>query len=464
MGKNVALVQVPGDSEQLYFLGIGALKSYLQREGHQVSLLLLNLLYENYQPSKIEESLQKNTSISKEQLSQNQLKIIEDFVRILIIQIKKISPEVVGFSVLESNVNTSLLLISILKNEFPDIHFILGGPETKNLDLPRQSLPFLSAIVHGEGEEILQDYLSHLDLQSFDGITGLEYQLSGKWSKNPSRMSGGNLQSYPLPDLKAIYDHPGFQTKFSNLIVLSFFRGCPYFCSFCSVHDYYDKYRSFPVEICLDEVEQYSDYNRPIFIADGICNGNPKWLKDFCQGIIARNLKVRWGGWFRLNKSMANPQTLDLLFESGCRHFVFGLESASGKVLQHMNKFSDMKTVYSIFNQMRKFNYTQDENFITVDLNLIVGYPTETESDFGETIKFVTFNSDLISGIASCQRFILPGWQGFRESVKDYGLKVNNQYDWETTYSTPSIRLDRLQRMQKLLRNLNIPISVNTVM
>ena len=65
-------------------------------------------------------------------------------------------------------------------------------------------------------------------------------------------------------------------------------------------------------------------------------NGNLKELKEFAQGVIDRELDIKWQGYARCDGRM-DYEYLKLLKDSGCHSLSFGAESASDKVLKDIN-------------------------------------------------------------------------------------------------------------------------------
>ena len=81
--------------------------------------------------------------------------------------------------------------------------------------------------------------------------------------------------------------------------------------------------------------------------------------------------------------TMANIDTLKLYNKAGFEYMVTGFESASPRVLKHMKKNKNMKTVRKIFENIREINegagednneYGNNNNKIKVQLQLIIGY------------------------------------------------------------------------------------------
>lgn len=113
-------------------------------------------------------------------------------------------------------------------------------------------------------------------------------------------------------------------------------------------------------------------------------------LIDFCNSIINNKLKFKWLCRLRIEENYTE-ELFKLMRQAGCYEIMFGLESASNKVLGAMNKYSKIpnkKTISSVLNSVNRSG-------IAIHLNLIAGFPGETSLDLEDTIKFVieTFGS-----------------------------------------------------------------------
>jgi radical SAM superfamily enzyme YgiQ (UPF0313 family) len=113
-------------------------------------------------------------------------------------------------------------------------------------------------------------------------------------------------------------------------------------------------------------------------------NGKSWFLKKLCKSLKKERIKILWGGYIRASKSF-DKETASLMYETGCRWVFMGVESGSDKVLKEMNKQLNTDTIEKSIRVLHNSG-------IWVETSFIIGYPTETESDFLDTINFIVKN------------------------------------------------------------------------
>lgn len=177
--------------------------------------------------------------------------------------------------------------------------------------------------------------------------------------------------------------------KFVDITPIS--QGCLGFCSFCSTKFARGKLVSYKPEKLLDEIR------------NSVKTGTKEiWLTsqdNGCYGFdigtnLAELLKqvVEIPGDFKVRVGMMNPQHLkgflDDLVEVYKNEKVFKfahipVQSGSDNVLKEMKRGYTVKDFEEIVSKFRK---AMD---LTVSTDIIVGYPTETDRDFNETLEFL---------------------------------------------------------------------------
>jgi len=112
-------------------------------------------------------------------------------------------------------------------------------------------------------------------------------------------------------------------------------RGCPFRCTFCSVHKFFGgRYRLRPVGQVIEEVKLTPGKSPLIFVDDNIFADRERSLELFAA---LEPLQESWFG----QVSMVNLQDEDFLHragQSGCRMVFVGLETLSADNLKDINK------------------------------------------------------------------------------------------------------------------------------
>ncbi len=167
-----------------------------------------------------------------------------------------------------------------------------------------------------------------------------------------------------------------------------------------------------------------------------------------CDLIIKdKGLEIFWGG-----KAAIRPEmTLALLkkmYKAGNRSLVYGVESGSDKVLK------DMKKAFTVELAKRVIRETHEAG-IAVGIFWIIGFPTENESDFQESLNFLNEVRDYVDSVTpgyGCG--ILKGSELFTE-YKKYGVTFKED-GWYSLSTNPSMREERLKRFKEECISLGI--------
>ncbi|MCC7516541.1 MAG: B12-binding domain-containing radical SAM protein [Pseudomonadales bacterium] len=138
---------------------------------------------------------------------------------------------VVGFSVYTWNAAEFIDLLRRIRQSCPEIWIILGGPHVQQVEDYLLVDP-IDAVVMGEGEFTLVEWLDRAHLGSWRSIQGLAFVEDGQIVKNPARARTLDLSIFPSAlDVIPLTDDAGKPLYESVAYETS--RGCPFKCSFC---------------------------------------------------------------------------------------------------------------------------------------------------------------------------------------------------------------------------------------
>ena len=125
-------------------LGISVLSSFLKKHGYQTQLIDLRLL-----PN------------------------VGEFNQ----YIKKFRPDVIGFSLLTSEVELGISVINFVSKNHPSIKIIIGGPHATVCPNESAQIPGVLAVIVGEGELILLNLLKAIkSRRSLATVRGIYFQ------------------------------------------------------------------------------------------------------------------------------------------------------------------------------------------------------------------------------------------------------------------------------------------------
>jgi radical SAM superfamily enzyme YgiQ (UPF0313 family) len=186
-------------------------------------------------------------------------------------------------------------------------------------------------------------------------------------------------QEKPIPMEDTPFYHYDMGTgKYMPFHVISFSRGCPFRCDFCSVQSTLGNYRTRPVESVAAEIERIG--SRTILFPDATLTGDLKKAMKLFQAL--KPLKVQWFGQITLN-TCRDQEFLDLMAESGCWLVSVGLESLNGNNIKASSKNQNHVEEY-----VKIIRDLHDRN-IAIEGNLVFGFDEDTLDTFDHTANFV---------------------------------------------------------------------------
>jgi len=288
------------------------------------------------------------------------------------------SPRWVGLSVFSYNSQRATRLLAIrLKTINPDVKIVVGGAGIATDFLFSETLHkehIIDAYIRGEGE------LSLIQLLNGDlvcpGINGIP----------PQQIDDINSLAYPVYDDYILSDY----TNRKGLVALPITgsRGCVRSCTFCDIASMWPKYRYRDGKNIANEIQhQVEKHNVKAFrFTDSLINGSLKAFKDMIKRLaqyrmaMPEDRRFIWDSHFIVRgPTQMKPEMFDLMRDSGAGTMLIGVESGSQQVRDHMKKgYTQAELDYC----MEQFSRTG----IKTRFLMIVGYPTETQQDFQETM------------------------------------------------------------------------------
>jgi len=477
--QDLLLIQVPNINESGYYAGIVALKSYIDKYAPELRVEIIDPVIDYFYlnpPDKQGEFFNMFNTYSK----QSQFHLLFDHQETYDIAygfvgryIEKAKPKMIGFSIIDGNIDATLAISKLIKEKYPDIKIIVGGNGVEILEFGRlpnsnykiDQYDFWDAIVRGDGELTLINLLKcDWTPESLLEINGLVWRDDGTWVHNVMA-DNIDMNTLPVPDYSSLESNYYYKSVYQDTKPLTMSSGCPYRCSFCSVPDYIPEFRQKTVANVIKEIEGWLEKGKKHFFChDSIINGNPKWLKEFCETIIANDWDITFGGNMRLSSPMRDLDTMRLYRRAGLMKMITGFESASEPVLRHMKKYTNMDGVRQIFENVRQLNKenigTRYEHPLLFGMQLIIGYLNESEEDFQKTLDFVEEYKDCMAEVVTCSAFLIHEPLRKRWVAEGQHLEYINGVNFSTIYNTPMDRLRRLDKAEKLFKRIELPYSI----
>ena len=163
--------------------------------------------------------------------------------------------------------------------------------------------------------------------------------------------------------------------------------GCNNFCSYCVIPYLRGRCRSRDMRSILEECREVSKVTDEIVLTGINISAYGKDIGTSFSELI-RNLsevpaRIRLGS---LEANIIDEEFLQAILEAGniCPHFHLSLQSGSSEVLKNMNRHYSAEDFAAKVALIRSFFPSAA---ITTDI--IVGFPTETEADFEQTMTLI---------------------------------------------------------------------------
>lgn len=318
---------------------------------------------------------------------------------------------------------------------------------------------FIDYVCYGEADIPLKNLLSKLE-QNFD-LNNLPQCAGFLMKKNNEVVDCGqgeevqDLDSLPIPDYSEFKDDI-INNRYCqpNRLDLLDSRGCVNACHFCYERLFWSKYRTMSAKRLFEQVKKHiNDFPQiNYFYFNGLLlNGNLKNLEDFCDLIIENNIKISWAGQAVVRDDM----TLDLLKKmkkAGCSWVGYGVESGSQKVLDSMNKKFKISKAIELFKNTK-------EAGISFQINMMCGFPTETEEDFCQTLDFLVKARPYVDSILASQSFFtLEKCTYVKNNPEKFDItKSDHHLYWKSKNNDYAKRFERYEKFCNLALKLKYP-------
>jgi anaerobic magnesium-protoporphyrin IX monomethyl ester cyclase len=343
------------------------------------------------------------------------------------------NPDVVMIETKTPVVKKHWRIIEDIKDVCPETRVVLAGDHVTAL--PRESMENSKVDYVLTGGDY--DFLLLNLVESLEGKVKLEpgiwYRENGKIKSTGSFRLDHDLDSLPFIDRDLTkwwrYSEKNGNFKETPGTYTMVGRDCWWRknggCTFCSWPTMYPNYRVRKPELLVNEIGRLIEKCRvkEVFDDTGTFPVG-RWLRKFAKLLIERKYKEEI--WFSCNMRFGTLTREDyrLMKKAGFRMLLFGVESASQKTLDRLNKGV---TVENIFNECRVAREEGVEPHITI----MVGYPWESREEALRTLELakklmeegwaITLQSTIVTpypGTKMYKEALENGW--FRVDPKDY--------------------------------------------
>jgi radical SAM superfamily enzyme YgiQ (UPF0313 family) len=388
--------------------------------------------------------------------------LVNTFFNELIEPLKAFRPDLIGFSVLFSQqLFFALALARLCKaGELQPAKTVFGGATFSVMPDPGRLLAvpvpvclggesvdvdtarFIDYLIVGEGEKGLEALVklpvsdgrrevAGPEVRRICGVPGLIYMENGKVATNPPE-AALELDVLPLPDFSD-FSLEKYHSPVTLLPYLSS-RGCPWRrCAFCTHQKTYLQYREEGAASTAGRLSALQDkYGVSHFcLVDEMVHA--RRLKRIAAELIRKGVRVYFSAYAR--PAGFTPEVFERAHRAGLRLLMWGVESASRRVLDLMGKGTNAEEIAAIVNSAGKAG-------IWNLLFLIFGFPTETKAEWRSTLDFLDSCRESVHALSRSRFILLEGSEVFLNPQR-YGIKrivdrlprdpVSIAYDYEVT-------------------------------
>ncbi len=327
------------------------------------------------------------------------IKLLED-------RIKTVVPDLIGITVMTPVRDNAFKTAKICRKYTK--YIVIGGPHVSVVGKKIfEQCPDLDYAIQGEGEVSFLSLLDKIDgNKDIKNVPGL---ITRDFENSPAAFLD-NLDSLPFP-ARHLLPNEKYRYILSKGRITTMFtsRGCPYHCIFCDKAVFGSKWRGRSASNVLDEIEYVvKDFRiKSIIFYDDLFTLKKERIKEICQGILERGLKVEWKCESRVN--IVDQDILKWMKKAGCSMIAYGVESGNQKGLDYLNKGIDIEQIRRAFKLTREAGIKPMAYFI-------LGIPVETYEDELRTIKFAKEIKPAFAQFSVLSP--TPGTKLFNEAVK----------------------------------------------
>lgn len=199
-----------------------------------------------------------------------------------------------------------------------------------------------------------------------------------------------DFEHVPIPDYSGYQLDQYLNSQVNGLTIgVEGSRGCVRNCTFCDIKSFWKKYKFKDGTRLANELiglkKQYDV--RHFFFNDSLVNGSDRAFRDFISTLSEYNRnvqdKIQWSGYYIIKPAVTYKENDWInLRDSGAKSLFIGIESGSELVRNHMKKKFSNDDIDHVMHNIQRYG-------IHCTWLLIIGYPTETQEDYEQTLELL---------------------------------------------------------------------------
>src|SRR3989344_2984477 len=342
-----------GAGKRMFNFGIALVSAVLKREGHETSLLNLDV----FDANAIDKSL------------------------------NSFNPDLICFSCSTDQIEIVKESASYIKNK--EIPMIIAGTHATVFPEDSINVDVIMGICVGEGEEAIVEFVDALEKgRDYSKIKNFWFKKDGSILRNDLGPLIQDLDSIPFAD-RELFDYQDLLTNHKDGYEFMASRGCAYKCTFCiypKLQDLYEgkgkfvRYRS--VDNVLKEIKEvtgkYKTDFKFITFHDDIFTYDRSWLREFCEK-YSEEFDIPFRCNVRVDR--VDEEMFQLLKKANCDQIWMVVESGDEYIRNKiMKKYVKDEQIIRAFSLAKKYG-------IKSMAFTMIGLPYETEEQIKKTLE-----------------------------------------------------------------------------
>jgi hypothetical protein len=297
-------------------------------------------------------------------------------------------PTLVGISLtFMSDLVPALTLAHTVKSFDPSIHVVAGGSLVTELQQRiSRNLPLwrvFDSLVLGPGEVAFSELLQSIEKRdSLAGVPNVIYK-DGDTIRKSEKVHNFDINEARTPEFALVRPKSSLPLETAS----NCYWGKCVFCYYpkggtADLDGSHAKGRVRSIELVLKDIQELRDHYDPLFVGLTDSSVHPKRLEAIAEGNLRSAKKVKFSALFRLEKEFKSKALCRKLAEGGFLGGHVGLESASQRVNDIMNKGIELSDASEIIRNCHEVG-------LMLHIFTIVGMPGETDEEALMTYQFL---------------------------------------------------------------------------
>ncbi|WP_223226205.1 B12-binding domain-containing radical SAM protein [Sporomusa sp. GT1] len=326
--------------------------------------------------------------------------------------------DIIGLACYIWNIEASLELANLIKKVQPNAVIVLGGPEvTYQPEDILHSNEAIDYIVLGEGEQTLTALLKALAQgEPAQNIPGVACR-STLMAANCQPQVVGNLDDIPFP-----YHHEDMVLLKDKILYYESSRGCPFSCQYC-LSSATSGVRFLSQERIISDLSFFIEHDvKQVKFVDRTFNARKEHYFPIMKFLAAQTCRTNFH--FEIAADIWDQEVLAFLRDvpPGRFQFEIGIQSTNEQTLAVIKRHNNWSQIVDNVSQVR------DYGNIHLHLDLIVGLPHETISEFAKSFNDVYQLQPAMLQIGFLK--LLKG-SGIRRTAVDHGYVYMDRAPYE---------------------------------